>query len=270
MHKKGGVVRVRMRVHKSNIVVQDPNARNHQTEMAENLPPAKRQRPSGLYVIGPKPFRKTLLLPHQSRISTETVRKSASDLPPLPGGHFVSLNVINGSAVAVFRYDEVSACHETNSHQHSQLPVPSQRHKENAMFVHEPNLGAEFRFLYGYSHPYTIEDGEIKLHHYISQSPQEKIVENVRTMHMQNILTKRLEGAQVKIRGLNRNSSDYCPFSGGGDIEMFSTAGRYSAVVSGEDSIPEEGEEGPEQGGMERGEVSGSSTCTPPKARVCQ
>ena len=47
---------------------------------------------------------------------------------------------------------------------------------------------------------------------------------------------------------------------------MFSTAGRYSAVVSGEDIIPEEGEEGPEQGGMERGEVSGSSTCTPPKA----
>ena len=176
-------------------------------------PPSKRQRtdgvPTTVYVIGPKPFRKTLLLSHQSRISTETVRKSASDLPPLPRGHFVSLNVINGSAVAVFRYDEVSACRETNSHQHSKLPVPSQRHKDNAMFVHEPNLRAGFRFLYGYSHPYTIEDGEIKLHHYIPQSPQEKIVENVHTMHMLNILTKRLEGEQVMIRALNRNSSRY-------------------------------------------------------------
>ena len=98
------------------------------------------------------------------------------------------------------------------------------------MFIHIPCSHISNSELCQYMH----HTRDINLFHYIPNSPREELIENVRTIQMRDELLKHLEGAQVDVRALRRNCSHYCPFTGGGDIEIFSTAGRYSAVISQE------------------------------------
>ena len=186
-----------------------------------------------LFVLGHKPFKAVVFLPQLSRFSTKTVKQALAqldpdkDLPHFPQGHFEHVHNSAGGQVVLFRHDNVVGCQNTGSTQHAQLPVPVKRHKERLSFTREPqNLRVGFEYLFGYSHAYTIsERGEILLSQSLPPSAVEKLTENERTINMVKTLEKHYSSSNVNIRGLSRNSSHYCPFSGGGDIQLFVQAG---------------------------------------------
>ena len=80
-----------------------------------------------------------------------------------------------------------------------------------------------FEYLFEYSHAY--KRGEI-------QSLPPSAVENERAINLVKALEKHDSSINVNIRGFSRNSSHYCPFSGGGDIQLFVQAGIIAAVVT--------------------------------------
>lgn len=209
------------------------------------------------------------------RIPSQVVKLAITEqlgiaLPPLPSGHFAVINYIDIGLeechqVALFRHDKVVGCHDTGSSHHGKLPLPLKRHKD---ITPQPQqkLRVGFEYLYGYSHPYTISDGEIHLSHCLPPGRVKKPTENQRTMNM----AKELEDiytvdSNVKICVLSHNSSHFCPFSGGGDVEVFTQTGISAAVVSvaGQGS-----EDGPDPDDPTPADVSPSPNITPPKQYV--
>ena len=102
-----------------------------------------------LFVVGCTPYKETILLPRvETRITTSSVVQAIADqqakplLSPLPRGYFMVINYMDGVQVALFR------CRSTNSSQHSQLPVPSRRHRAAEGFACEPRFRVGFEYIY--------------------------------------------------------------------------------------------------------------------------
>ena len=156
------------------------------------------------------------------------------------------------------------------------LPTPFLRHKDAAMFIQETKLRAGFKYLYGYNHPYSIKDKKINLEGYIPSSQKEKRIENTRTTDMQFELRAFLNDAQVpmEVRAMGKNDSKYCPFTGGGDIEIYPAKRNSAAAVISHEEVdrkvtPEEEEVDreatPEEEEEDREATPEEEVTTPPK-----
>ena len=119
---------------------------------------------TALFVVGFSPCRATLRLPRWRRFTKKYVAEQGTQLPKgLPHGHFEVIRHEAAYQVAVFRYSSTEGCRSTSSTQHSKLPVPTVRHKDVRNFTVEPNsLRVGCRYLYGYNHPYTVEEQKIR------------------------------------------------------------------------------------------------------------
>ena len=194
-----------------------------------------------LFVIGPSPYKGTIFLPQREaritikRVTEAIAQQKVKSLPPLPQGHFLVLNYVDDGQVAMFYHHKVVGCRETNSEAHGQLPLPSFRLRELTTFTQEPNLRVGFEYIYGYCHQYSIADGKVQLGNSLPPlSPMNKqLTEHARTSNMVQKLREHFKS--YKIVPFGRNSSHLCPFSGGGDIEVYSTStsSLSAAVVTG-------------------------------------
>jgi hypothetical protein len=216
---------------------------------------------TSVFVIGGRaPFRATVFLPHrETRIATQVLKlaiaeQTDKELPPLPPGHFAVIGEGGGGQVALFRHDKVVGCRDTSSSHHGKLQRPLMRHKDITPQPQQLRVG--FEYLYGYSHPYTISDGEIRLEQSLPPASMGKRCENQRTVNMARELVNFVD-SNVEICVLGRNSSHFCPFSGGGDVQVFMQTGVSAVVMAGEGSTA-----GPDP---TPADVSPSINITPPK-----
>ncbi len=240
-------------------------------------PPKRRERDEAtveqqmvtttVYAISKTPFRAVVFLPTlETRLTTEAVKAAFAEqfpdraFPTLPQGHFEVVWSNQQGQVALFWHKKVKGCRKTGSTHHGHLPRPIVRHTERHNITCEPSLRVGFEYLFGYSHAYTItEEREIKLSQQFPPGLVKKRTEPQRTMSMVSTLKKQFTRANVTLDAFSRNSSHFCPFSGGGDIQVFQTAGSTAGhptaavVMTGQ-----EDEEEPEP--------VNSPDLTPPKA----
>ena len=117
------------------------------------------------------------------------------------------------------------------------------RHTDVQTYTHEPrNLRVGFEYFHGYSHPYTISaNGEITLGH--CSAAVKKLIVKERTMTMVKTLENHCaNSSNITIHTLGCYSRHFCPFSGGGDIEVFTQSAQMisAAVVTSEGREDEE------------------------------
>lgn len=220
-----------------------------------------------VFFIGQKPYKVDAFLPRLgNRVATKTIERALSEqgkaLVPLPQGHFEIIRCSREGQIAVFKHSNVVGCRNTGSTQHGQIPLPLPRYKDINTFTREPeNLRVGFEYLFGYSHQYTIsQKGEIIIGQGLPPASLTKLTETERTCNMAKALEKHVSTSNVKI-SLSRNSSHFCPFSGGGDLHFFCGQSSLSAAVV--TTAAESSEDEHEHGSP----AAADSQNTPPKAQ---
>ena len=209
--------------------------------------PAKRSRrlqspefysKTTVYVVCHKPYKATLLLPRLGRLSKEDVREAvAADgnchaLPKLPHGHFeVVLCRDDGTQVALFKFKDVAGCRRVSSTQHGTLSLPRARRIPMEFLVQPTTLQVGFHYMFGYNHPYEIQDGKVCLKSVQPPEWREFPDELHRTGEMLTRLRAPTTHHNYKIELASHDATHYCPFSGGGDICIFKTGSSLGAVL---------------------------------------
>ena len=113
--------------------------------------------------------------------------------------------------MAMFRYEKVVGCRSTNSSQHSQLPVPSRRHRAAEGFTCEPRLRVGFEYIYIDSHDYAVVDGKVQVAHWLPTSKLEQQSENERVLILVEQL-KRFAGERFTSMLLEVTTITFAPF----------------------------------------------------------
>jgi hypothetical protein len=191
-----------------------------------------------VYVVCHKPYKATLSLPKFSRLSKDVVKEAIAvdgncpALPKLPYGRFEVVFPArdDGTQVALFKFRDVAGCRSVNSTQHDTLPVPRVRPIPLGFLVQPTTLQVGFHYMFGYNHPYKIEDGKVHLESLHPPQGHEFTDELHRTGEM---LTRLRETSHCNhtIELASHDSTHYCPFSGGGDIWIYRTGSNLGAVL---------------------------------------
>lgn len=85
--------------------------------------------------------------------------------------------------------------------------------------------------MFGYDHPYNVEDHNIILSHSIPNN-LEQTSEHGRTVDMIRRLIDIYE--QIFNIGITSDSNHFCPFKGGGDVAIFKTGSSSAGLLQGE------------------------------------
>ena len=177
-----------------------------------------------LFVCGRHPWKRTFCLPEANRISVEQIQQVAAQttLPPFPPGQFVVVENTKDLQVALFKFKDATGCRNTASINHSRLPRPIQEHKPPQTFIREPNnLRVGFQYLFGHDQSYSVRDGQIQIDHHLPQVTTEEASEHQRTSVLVNGLVAHFGREYDIIMGSGHDASHFCPFTGGGDVQVF-------------------------------------------------
>ena len=143
-----------------------------------DLEPLVEETETTLFVVGFIPQKITVMIPGKKRrISTmEVVDAHATQgdkaILEFPKGRFEVLGYCDGVQMALFKHDKTAGCRDTQSAQHDNLAMPLPRQKKITEFTYEPSVKVGHNYLYGYSHDYSVSDGEI---HMLQCLPSKKI-----------------------------------------------------------------------------------------------
>ena len=162
-------------------------------------------------------------------------KQGAEPLPSLPRGHFSVVCNFSGHQVAIFHYDKTTGCRSTKAAEHDELQGDKRVN---------PSIRVGHEYLFGYSLGYAVSNGKINLDPCLPTARVSKLSENARTIALVAKLREHYTSADIC--GLGRDSSHFCSFSGGGDIQIFNKVASSAAVVrlSGEE---DDDSESPEQ-----------------------
>jgi hypothetical protein len=97
--------------------------------------------------------------------------------------------------------------------------------------VQPTTLQVGFHYMFGYDHPYEIEDGKVCLKSLQPPEWREFPDELHRTGEMLTRLCETTSHRNYKIEFASHDATHYCPFSGGGDIRIYRTGSSLGAVL---------------------------------------
>lgn len=156
-------------------------------------------------------------------------------VPNFPSGEFLVIKAEFDYQVAIFKYSSnaVAGCRSTSSAQHRALPFPIKAHKKVAHFTKEPVLRLGYQFLWGVNQAYQVCEGKVNLGEF--EVPDATNVEVQRTTVLVHGL-KMQYGEKYRIMTPSgRNSTQFCQFSGGGDVEIVYNAVSSAALLVGQE-----------------------------------
>ena len=92
-------------------------------------------------------------------------------------------------------------------------------------------LLSRIQYLFGYNHEYAVHKGKIELSNQIPEIAAQALSENQRTARIvQDLLTTLGKEYAIEV-GSGKESTHYCPFSGGGNVRIFKKGSASAAVV---------------------------------------
>ena len=89
---------------------------------------------------------------------------------------YIVINNMNDVQVAMYKYAS-AGCRNIGSPQHSELPVPTECHRDKASFICNPRFRVGCEYMYGYSHQYVFADGKVEITHSIPSCKVERMNE---------------------------------------------------------------------------------------------
>ena len=203
-----------------------------------------------------KPWKARLTLPCASKISVEEVRQALTTcgaaVPCFPRGKFHVIANNDIFQVALFEFQDTAGCRSTSSKQHDRLPRPWVSHRDIAQ---EPTVKVGYKFFYGTNIEYKVVAKEVHLMPTaIASAPtQVTTTEGEKTAGLHVQVTNAFPNYEVCMP-TPLHTGSFCPFTGGGDLEIF--CGTSAAVVEVAETMVEENE---------AGEEATAVTITPPK-----
>ena len=196
-------------------------------------------------------WKATVSLPSMSAFSVGDVKNALKErslpVPAFPKGKFEVIRADKAFQVAIFKYgrESVVGCRRTASKQHDALPCIIKAHKTLAEFIREPNnLRLGYHFLWGVEQPYQVNAGKVTLDVGVPDRSVEKASELQRAHVLAFGLRQHYGDNYTVSLSSGHNSSRFCPFTGGGDIEIvYNKCGTRAIVLlerEGQDEAEEE------------------------------
>ena len=190
-----------------------------------------------LFFIGLYPYKLILQMPQTSEVTLSVVKAAAtrrsiallailqsSSILRHPRGHFVVRHDhVNSRQYGFFKHTNTTGCSLVSSRFHGRfLPVPLLRHKDSLARPTTLKIRAGSKFLYNQDFSYDFDaegQGRMKIDTVGATTSRRDQVEDQRKVELIINLRATL-GEDYEVTTVH-DSSQYCPFTGGGDIWVY-------------------------------------------------
>ena len=168
-----------------------------------------------------KPWKAQLKLQEARVIQVELVKEAlGSDVPTFPRGKFHVIISTHTLQVALFEFESTAGCRTTSSKLHEYLLFPKPNYKD---IVQNPEMRVGYKFLYSRDVEYKVVEKKVHITptgEIIRRDDREKLFKTEKTRALCKQLETVFPTYKIYMPHPMRTNT-FCPFTGGGDIEIF-------------------------------------------------